>query len=281
MAQQDVIILREFATNDVFQLNTLAPGTYVKQIQPAGNSLLSSLFIKSMPAGATIKVNYFDTTTGTREIGERFELTGHDLLSGPLTLETRRIIITKIHNKAFCEVIITGAPVEFGVYATVISAFASDLDAALITDGQAFDPINSKAMPFACLDKSTDTLGFVTCKDGGLVVSTSAGLIKSIYNETLTAPSSTVDILTATVPSNKKYLIKSANCSTNHPGTLKVFLNGTKIASGRSRPGNPNVNIMLSDIEAASNDIIKLSYTAQSFPSAASDIEGFLIVSEI
>ena len=127
-----MVQIKEYETQVIFPLATLAPGTYHTQLQIEGNSILSSLLVTNVAIGGAIEVNYFQTTTGD-ESNERTNLFSHETkLSGSQQAET--ITVSKVHLKPVCEVIITGAPVTFGVMATVVSSFTTDIEATLVTD---------------------------------------------------------------------------------------------------------------------------------------------------
>lgn len=162
------VFLGVFETDNLLDLKNRGPGTYRIKLMIRCNSLLSSIYIKSADAGATVKANYFDTTTGSELTTERYDLLSHDLYDDTNVGETNRILVTKIHNKPQLEVIVTGGNVEFGVYGTAVSSSASDLDSALIRDGDLFVTDVNRALPVSCLDRSTGTLHFIPCKGGKL-----------------------------------------------------------------------------------------------------------------
>jgi hypothetical protein len=150
MALPRVIQLDEYASGELFELNpatgTRGPGTYTQLAEIKGNSILSSIFLQSIDPGATLKINYYDRTTGAAL--ERYELTGHDLIDDSVSpFTTVRILVTRIHHQVYAEAVITGGLVKFGLYATVVSSTASDLDSALKKDGTLVDLLTDKGLP--------------------------------------------------------------------------------------------------------------------------------------
>lgn len=142
-----VVPLVEFQSGELFERESRGAGTYIQQAEVRGNSILSSIFLESIDPGATLKINYYDTTTGA-EVGERFNLAGHDLVTDlvpPLT--TLRILTTRIHHNVFAEAIVTGGNIKFSVLATVVSSTASDLDASLKEDGTVAVLSDDKGLP--------------------------------------------------------------------------------------------------------------------------------------
>jgi hypothetical protein len=122
MSDDTTIILGEFNSAPLFTLRPRSSQTYQRIIEVKGNSLLSSVYVKSIDPGTTIQVNYFDTTTGA-SFGERFDLDSHDLVDDTAAGETFRIVVTRVHRRVVCEMIITGGSAEVSVFATVISSF--------------------------------------------------------------------------------------------------------------------------------------------------------------
>lgn len=111
-----------FETKAVVPLNTYPVGSFLQPLHVEGNSLLSTVFFKS--GAGTVLVEYFETTTG-EEFGEELYLDTHLPLSA---FGNDKITISKIHNKPIVRVTITGAPVELGVYVSVISSFPVEFD---------------------------------------------------------------------------------------------------------------------------------------------------------
>lgn len=163
------VTLREYDTNTLLKLESRGASTYQAKMSTKTNSLLSSVFVKSIDAAATLAVNYYDTTTGTEADNERYDLANHELVTVADAGKTKRLTVTRIHNKPIVEAIVTGGNVEFGLYVTGVSSFASDLDAALVKDGQVADLANDKGMPFVCL-KDDGTFQMVECTSDGLKV---------------------------------------------------------------------------------------------------------------
>lgn len=162
--------LDQFQTNNILKLESRGVGVYENKMNIRGNSLLSSVFVKSISPGAVLQVNYYDTTTGSEDTPERFDLNSHDPVTDADAGKTFRITVPRIHNKPIIEAIVTGGTVEFGVYITVVSSFVSDLDSALVRDQTPFEPLINKGMPMVCYDEANGVLGFVRCDDGKLQV---------------------------------------------------------------------------------------------------------------
>lgn len=169
MALPGIIALDEFQSSPYFERETLGPGTYEQLSEIRGNSILSSIYVQAIDPGATLQVNYYDTTTGAG-LGERYDLAAHDLVTDVDVGGTFRILVGRIHRRVVCEVIITGGNVTFSVYATAVTSTASDIDSALIREGEDYTDPEDKAIPIAYLDESTDQLFFVKGENGAIKV---------------------------------------------------------------------------------------------------------------
>jgi len=159
--------IKEFQTKEVFPLQTLSPGTYHVQLQIEGNSVLSSLLVTNVSASSAIEVNYFQTTTGN-EGNERSELNSHTLKTSA-SLQAETITVSKVHLKPVCEVIITGGSITFGIMATVVSAFTTDIEASLVVD----DKVKTGAergLPVMLLDEADNKIKFLRADNGRLAV---------------------------------------------------------------------------------------------------------------
>jgi len=134
-----VIQLDAFESDAWLKLETRGVGTYIQIGEIMAGAMLSSVFIESMDAGASLKVNYFDATTGAA-VGERFELKGHDLLSAS---GSDRIMVTRHHNRVGCEAIVTGGSIRFSVYGTALPA--ADISEAMSINAEGETVIRTSA----------------------------------------------------------------------------------------------------------------------------------------
>lgn len=123
--------LNEFHTATALSAENRGPGTYTIKtaIRPYG--LISTLFVHSIDPGATLKINYYEKTTGS-ELGERYELTGHCLVDANFTVPyTNKIHITALNNTVYLEAVVSGGSAYFGVTqssaeSNILSAYRED-----------------------------------------------------------------------------------------------------------------------------------------------------------
>lgn len=132
----------ESSPGGLLKLESRPAGTYMRQLQIRGNSFLSSVYVKSLDPGATVKVNYYDFTTD--EDLERNDLNSHDLVS-VISTESDKILVTRFHDKPILEVVVSGGNAEFSVYLTVISDPLVEISGTIPIDfpdsGTSGDPI--------------------------------------------------------------------------------------------------------------------------------------------
>lgn len=286
MALPSVVQLNEYASGDLFQLAgddqvLRGAGTYTQVAEIVGNSILSSVFIRAISAGATLKINYYDTTTGSQD-GERFELLGHDLITDSTpALTTFRILVTRIHHRVVAEAIVTGGTVDFSLYATTVSSSASDLDQALIRDGDTFQQTINKALPAATLDDSDGKLYFLRSKQGVLTIEQDFGTPTPLRSDPSeqTVPSSTITLITASVPVGKTWRIRRLECQCRAFGFFEVFVDSLRIAKVNSDAACQNGNFIFDPYDVAiAGEVIEVKYTETHGP--AVDVSAVLFTTE-
>jgi hypothetical protein len=223
-------------SNELIPLGTMGPGTYLYRLDIKGNSLLSTLYVKSKDAGATISAEYYDVTTGENFGEETFLKTHLDIDAG----ETHRILISGLHNKPVLRLVIAGGDVEFSIFNTVLPSQFSAVDAALVFDAELFDVLSNKALPGAGLDDVNDVLRFFRVKpDGSLIVSSSPATPQNPYFRDyigLTSPGTVQTLLNEVVPANTKRILTKVRVTTRQSGFYKILENSSIIGSGRLDP---------------------------------------------
>lgn len=212
--------LKTFDTVTPFPLETRAAGTYSEEFLIEGNSILSTLFVESCDVGASILVEYWDSTTGT-EVGERYDLIAHRVLTDS---GIDRITVTRIHNKPNARVTVIGGNVRFGIYITVVASMASDLDAALVFDASQFVELRSKGIPVAGMDDTLGKLRFLRVDaDGNLMVAGTSQSSAVTCNHSIVgieaSPLANIEytVLDYTVPTNGTFLWLDGK---GHSGTI-------------------------------------------------------------
>ena len=235
------INLGRYQTIDIVKRDVYPPGTVLRSMEIRGNAMLSSVYVKAMDAGATLKVNYFQTSTGDIPLGERHDLNSHPLLDDTFVGETDQIVVTRIHNKPHLEFIITGGNVEFGVYVTVNDELASDIDSALVLDGQTGDLTGDKGIPTACYDEDNNQWRLLRCNaDGTLPVSLDAGTPFFADGTKTDVAAASTQLASFTVPANTTRKMSKVIVSSFGTGIWTLTSDGSTIAKGRTGPGKYN-----------------------------------------
>jgi len=120
---QPLIRAELYEAMTVMPLAIRGPGTYNHKMQIEGGGLLSTLFVRSFDVGATVTVNWYESTTGEDQ-GEATLITSHTM---PPAMAANKITLSSIHNKPYAVVTIAGGTVDFGLYATVYPASGSSV----------------------------------------------------------------------------------------------------------------------------------------------------------
>jgi hypothetical protein len=292
MIRLSTIKLDEFQTLEVMALATRAPETYMRLLGIAGNSILSSIFVESMDAGAVLNVRYWDTTTGSEAteeytIGNHLEITPSML--GPQGL-TLRESFTKIHDKAFLEATVSGGNVRFGIYGTIVSSFATDLDAALQYEGSPVQLDRNKGIPITVYDTGSDEWEFLRSTNGRLQVDVPSGLqvtqIVPNMRFYLRTPSASPSIINThvdyTVPVGKEFYWICGNGTSASWCRWDVTIDGSKYLSKRNAFDTPNVDLSIgSSLQLSAGQRIIVTAVNLNPYGHDSDIETFLFGREI
>lgn len=222
--------LQLFETRVLYPLATRGPGTYEQPMHVEGNSLLSSIYVQSSDPGASVTLTYFDTTTG-KDTGEEYFLNAHPPMIGA-TNTTNRLLVAGLHNKPVARIVVTGGNVQFGVYITVVSTIAADIDASLVFDGDTYT-VQQKGIVVAGFDEESGLLRFLRVTDKGLKVDigqSSAGEVISAFIEDEVLGAATETILTYTVPAGKILNLSLIECEGDNIATYRIKKDSVTIA---------------------------------------------------
>lgn len=189
MVVPTLLNLDQYETRELLALESRASSLYTAKMMIRGNSLLSSVFVKSITAGATLKINYYDTTTGTDSSPERFDLNSHNLITAADVGKTFRILVTRIHNKPQVEAIVTGGTVEFGVYISVVSDFPVDIRGAILDEQLANLPLDG-GLPVSVYNPDDGKFYLLRGSDAGLFIAPS---VSTPLNHTLTVIAANIE----------------------------------------------------------------------------------------
>ena len=275
-----VVRLTSFQTRTLFELEDRAPGTYEIDLLIEGNSILSTLYVKST-SGGTVKANYYEETLG-QAFAERKDLPSHPLQAAAST-DPSKITVTPFHNKPKLEVIVAGGNVEFSIYITVVNSFASDLDAALQFDGETFVQATDKGLPAMCLDEDTGLLKFLRCKDGGLAVSPPAGIGVPFYSrgKITIVPGTSQSVLSFTVPAGTTRNLHRLTVVASNDANFSLESAGVEIAAGIIDITNRNITFVFDPPRPIGAGVfVELKYLSESEPGLGCDATGYISASD-
>lgn len=203
------VILRVGESNKIFPVLAYAPGVYLVPVQPNNNALLSSFLVKAVSPGASAVVNYWQTTS-ENESFERTDISSHLPVAAAQT-SADQILVTKIHNKVWAELVITGGAVTCGVYGTAVGYSAFDFEGDFRKEGETANLSTDLGLPIMGVDENGDYV-FPRFQDNKLVVLAEISEIgQQVYQfgEALSVPSgSLTTIVSYTVPATKTLTLR-------------------------------------------------------------------------
>jgi hypothetical protein len=253
-----------YEAKTIVPIQSLDPGTHTFQIgMPAGNSMLSTIYVQDLDIGATVKVNYHDCGPGDgTQVGERIDLSGHPLIStGPIS---DRRIIARLANKPKCEIIVTGGQVTLGIHVAVVADFPNE---PAILDGQNAALEADKGAPIVVYDDTQSKWFFWKGEDGVGKVETAPGALTTAgkISEILINDSSWTQIPAIPLANRRSLSIQNTsgfeikinydNSTIGYVGVkikneIERFYNITANIAlyAKSRPGSGTVSIIIEEI---------------------------------
>lgn len=234
-----------FEARVIVPVQELAAGTHKFPLgQPAGNSLLSTIFVRAIDSGASVKVNYYDFGPGDgSEPGERIELAGHPLISAGQEPISDRRVISRISNKPVLEIVVADGSAEVGVHIAVVADFPSEADPNTF---------------FKTYPGEADHRQY-------------AGV---------TTPGVEQTLITEAVPAGVRRHLHSVVVACRMEGRFLVLAGATVVGSGRTGAAAPNARFVWSPPRAfPAATALSLKFTARP-GSAIADLEAYLQMSD-
>ena len=257
----------------VIPIASFNPGVYYVRLgTPAGNSLLSTLFVKS--ASGSVAVEYEDSGPGDGTLpGEIINLGGHTVFNTGAVSE--RIIITRISNKPRVKVTVSGGAVEFGLHISIVSDFPSE---APFLDGSIVNLAKDKGQPITLYDAGAGVWRFAQSTGGALnVVNEAPGTPKLISFSGVTTPGVLQSLISATPPVGKVWRLLQMSVTCRAESKIEALDNTDLIGSLRTGPASPNARFEWPPYTLV--DVINLDQFQTSGP--AVDVEAFVFITEI
>jgi hypothetical protein len=224
-------------------VQNLSAGLYVQQVAPYGNALLSTLWVKDLDLGATVKVDWYDLGPGGGEYpGERIYVASHGTISTNDT--SNRIIVPRIHNKAYCEVTIVGGSATFGIYASSVADFPQ---AAPYLDGQIANLAGDAASSLVIFNPDDGKYYLARGPNGSLNVNVTGGSLEEGFGNPklftfrgVTTPTINQVVISQSVPSNKTWKLRTCKIISRCYGEFLLKVNSDIIGEGKSSQAESN-----------------------------------------
>lgn len=237
-------------------------GSDDQPLQLEGNSILSLVFVYAIDAGTTLSVDYYDSGSGT-SLGEFNLVASHPILSTP---GSNRILVTRLTNKTTVRWTVTGpGTAYFGVYAYVVSSFASDLDQALKVQGTIVDLVNDKGLVAMGYDSVQGKFFFLPIENGALKTTGAElpGDPRTLISDDdlVTTPTISQDLIDSAVPAGETWRLRQVTVNCRAYGKFDILLDTVRIGSGRTGPATPNVVVTFNPYEIANTtQVIKVQF---------------------
>jgi len=244
MAEVTLYRLNLYDSIQLLPVQLLVPGTRFVAAAPFGNSILSTLWVKSVEVGASIEVKWFDYGPGPELYpGEKVYLKSHKIISSSDVSD--RVVISKIHNKAIAEIIVTGGNVEAGIFITSISSFPVD---APYPDGVTYNSENDAGNAQVLLNDGDGKFYIWRgTQEGAANVNITGGTIleapfnvKILSQQAQTTPAINQVLINANVPSGKNWRLRNLKLATRAYGKFIITANSVIIGEGFTGPAESN-----------------------------------------
>jgi hypothetical protein len=264
MSPETLFRLELYNSIHVFSMQTLGTGTHIQQVAPYGNAILSTVWAKALDVGASLEVKWFDLGPGDGSFpGERIYLGSHTTITTNDTSDRR--IVPRLHNKAFCEVIITGGDVTFGIYASAVADFPQT---APYLDGQVAVLASDGGNAFAIYNPVDGKFYLARGPDGSLNVNLTGGTLQEtdvnpvcFRFRGVTTPNISQVLISETVPVDTLWKLRSCKIISRCYGEFIFKLNSDIIGEGKCSQAESNpTHVLTPYFKANAADIVKVEF---------------------
>jgi hypothetical protein len=260
-----------YETTALIPVQTFGIGTHIFPVATYGNSILSTVWVKDLDNGANVLVKWYEHSIGSGDTpGQRIDLISHTPIN--LADTSDRKIITKIHNKPQCEVIVNGGNATLGLYLTVVADSAQD---GLYFDAQIFNPGSDSGAGLSVYDENENKWFLLRSNQGVLLAEITGGIIStelvgtpfSFHATQTTQLNNWSNILTEIVPSGKIWKLREVKINARMYGEFEIYKNSDLIGNGFSGAGESMPKFTWPPfLFSNENDIITIRYKQTSGP---------------
>lgn len=211
-----------YETLPILKPTVLGPGIHTFKIMPAGNSLLATIWVKSIVGGSTLQATWYDYAVGSdEEPGAKYTLETGPILATPTV---RRDVITEIHNQVYVDlVVVGGTSVEVALIASVVTDFPVELNGNVL-DGQIANLLADGGLPVITYDGS-DGKFYILRSVGGAIATSAVPALSDGFMENVPVVSANVE-QSHTFPAGTKHFRMKAR------GAGRIQLSHTSGTSG-------------------------------------------------
>ena len=239
-----------FETLPILRLTTLPVGTHTFVLSPAGNSLLSSIWVKSIGLGGSVKATWYDYSVGsTPDPAAKYVLDEHPLILPASAPIVSRRTVTRIHNQAYVDIVVADAPAEVSLIVSVVSDFPMEIS---LEGDNGIEAASGTPNHYVDAGGIETTPGAAQVLLGPLVV-----------------------------PVGKRWRLRRVTVPTRAYGSFVLTEDGSKIALGVTSPAESNASFAWDPYrEVSAGKSVILSYK-QIAGGPAIDISAFLQITEL
>ena len=255
--------LELFQSAHLLPVQPIPAGTYIIPAAPYSNSLLSTIWVKSLDPGASISAVWLDTGPGGGDYpGELIQLGIHPAITTADT--SHRANIPRFHNKPFVRLEVTGGEVEAGIYITSTNTFPID------------PPYFNKQTFLEAIDKGNANV--VLASDGKFYISTgqldgasnafiTGGALDEsdvdlkILKKELVSDGTNQELFNYVVPIDKFWRVRKIKIISRTYASFEVLKNADIIDLGVTGPSESNVvTEFLPYLKLEAETVIKLNF---------------------
>jgi len=256
--------------NVVPPISTLPVGVHRFRITTVGNSVLSTVYVRS--GAGTASVRWFDLGAGLELADTQTTLLTHPTMTAG---QTDRRVVTKIHASCFVEVTVAGAPVDMGVLATVVADFPLSGN---ILDAQLAHLAADGGLPVSVYNPGDGKFYLLRGGPDGLAVSERVGRVLEA-GTTLASTGPSTTILSMAPATGVTWRVRYGEVVCRGVGRWNLVVDGVRVGGGATGPERAHDRTDMPGYVLALASV-QVGYTYSHGP-AGIDIDAFVGVTEL
>lgn len=256
MSAQQLTRLNLYESMPVIPVQVFDIGSEITQIASYGNSLLATLWVKELDPGASVLVKWYDIGPGSGDFpGEKIYVAQHAVVATSDTSDRR--LVPGIHNKVWCEIIVTGGQVTLGIYATSVSSFPQY---SPFRDEDLANLGNDSGNPSVLLDRDLGKWFLASGKEGAANVNITGfdaevSGIPMVFSYRGLADGTSQTVISQIVPPAKNWKIRKLDICSRCYGEFYIVVNGAIIGDGKTSPIETNVSFIFAPYQKVDENL--------------------------